>query len=60
MRYRDSLYEAFLEEMHELEDFRISHATEHPGVPLDRDDPDVRRLVEALAFFLCAISCCWP
>jgi type VI secretion system protein ImpG len=51
MRYQDSLYEAFLEEMHRLEEFRLNYSAEHPDVPLERDDPDVKRLVEALAFF---------
>mgnify|MGYP006285241513 CR=1 FL=1 len=51
MRYKDTLYEAFLQEMHELEEFRLDYATDYPDVPLDRDDPDLKRLTEAIAFF---------
>lgn len=51
MKLDEWLYKAFLEEMSELESFRMAYAAEHPAAPLDRDDPDVRRLVEALAFF---------
>ncbi|MCK5797005.1 MAG: type VI secretion system baseplate subunit TssF [Deltaproteobacteria bacterium] len=51
MKLDDKLHKAFLEEMHNLEQFRMSYAVDHPSAPLDRDDPDVRRLVEALAFF---------
>jgi|GEM_PF-402402 len=47
----ESIYKGFLEEMKLLENFRMTYAAAHPGVPLDRDDPDVRRLIEALAFF---------
>jgi type VI secretion system protein ImpG len=42
---------AYLEELEELEKFRILHTGQHPRVPLGREDPDVRRLIEALAFF---------
>ncbi|MHC1724559.1 MAG: type VI secretion system baseplate subunit TssF [Syntrophobacteraceae bacterium] len=51
MRLTEDLYEEFLEEMNALENFRIAHASAFPHVPLDRDDPDVKRLVEAIAFF---------
>lgn len=47
----DSLYKVFLEHMNDLENFRMSYAAMHPTTPLDRDDPDVRRLTEALAYF---------
>ena len=47
----DELQKAFLEEMHALDNFRMAYAAEHPSTPLDRDDPDVRRLMEAMAFF---------
>ena len=47
----DNLYKMFLEHMHELENFRMSYAAMHPSTPLDRDDPDVRRLTEAMAYF---------
>lgn len=51
MRLTEDLYQEFLEEMNALESFRIAHATAFPHVPLERDDPDVKRLVEAIAFF---------
>jgi type VI secretion system protein ImpG len=51
MKIDEHLYKAFLEEMNALEGFRIAYASLHPGVPLDRDDPDVRRLIEAMALF---------
>lgn len=47
----EKLYRVFLEEMHELENFRMEYAARHPSTSLDRDDPDVKRLVEAMAFF---------
>lgn len=51
MELNDKLYRAFLEEMNALESFRMEYAAEHPDAPLEREDPDVRRLMEALAFF---------
>jgi type VI secretion system protein ImpG len=47
----ESLYKAFRDELSALERFRMQYVGEHPGTPLAPDDPDVRRLVEALAFF---------
>ncbi len=43
------LYQSFLEELQGLERFRISYSGLHPEVGLERDDPDVRRLIEAMA-----------
>jgi type VI secretion system protein ImpG len=51
MKSDDNLYKLFLEHMHELENFRMSYAAMHPATPLDREDPDVRRLTEAMAYF---------
>lgn len=51
MRMDERLYKAFLEELDALEDFRLSYTAAHPSVPLDREDPDVKRLTEAMAFF---------
>lgn len=51
MKIDEVLYKTFLEEMSALENFRIAYASLHPGVPLDREDPDVRRLIEAMALF---------
>jgi type VI secretion system protein ImpG len=41
----------YLEEMQALERFRIAYTGAHPGVPLNREDPDVARMIEAMAFF---------
>lgn len=41
----------FLTELEALEKFRIGYVGSYPNVPLAREDPDMRRLVEALAFF---------
>ncbi|WP_300671480.1 type VI secretion system baseplate subunit TssF [Desulfoluna sp.] len=49
MRIDETLYQTFLEEMDELDRFRMSYTSLHPGAPLDREDPDVRRLIEAMA-----------
>ncbi|MGD8989677.1 MAG: type VI secretion system baseplate subunit TssF, partial [Syntrophobacterales bacterium] len=51
MKTDDDLYKVFLEQMHELENFRMSYAAMHPAIPLEREDPDVRRLTEAMAYF---------
>lgn len=47
----DELRQRYQDELESLEHFRMSWSAGHPGVGLDRDDPDVRRLIEALAFF---------
>jgi len=47
----DALAAGFLSELEALEKFRISYAAQYPGVPLSHDDPDIRRLIEAMAFF---------
>ncbi|TYT73909.1 hypothetical protein FIM25_12785 [Desulfobotulus mexicanus] len=51
MRMDERMYKAFQEEMNALESFRISYAALYPSVPLERNDPDVKRLMEAMAFF---------
>lgn len=45
------LEKAFLTELEALEHFRISYTGLYRDVPLAREDPDIRRLIEALAFF---------
>lgn len=45
------LHEAFLAELEALEKFRVSYSGLYPQVPLASEDPDVRRLLEALAMF---------
>src|SRR4051812_45816608 len=48
---RDDLYKGYLEEMQSLENFRVSYTSVRPGAQVDREDPDVRRLIDAMAFF---------
>lgn len=45
------LYQDYLAELAALENFRQGFRHTYPGVPLEQEDPDVRRLVEAMAFF---------
>lgn len=47
----DRLESAFLAELEALEKFRISYTGLYPSAPLAHEDPDVRRLIEALAMF---------
>lgn len=51
MRQSSELYERFLEEMRSLETFRTVFMSQHPTAALDREDPDVTRIIEALAYF---------
>lgn len=44
-------YRTFLEELRDLADFRNSYSQDHPGAGLEGEDPDVKRIIEALAFF---------
>jgi type VI secretion system protein ImpG len=45
------LQSAFLAELEALEKFRVAYSGMYPQVPLASEDPDVRRLLEALAMF---------
>jgi type VI secretion system protein ImpG len=45
------LHQAFLAELEALEKFRVVYSGMYPDVPLASEDPDVRRLLEALALF---------
>lgn len=45
------LHQAFLAELEALEKFRVAYSGSYPDVPLASEDPDVRRLLEALALF---------
>ena len=45
------LEKAFLTELEALETFRITYTGMYPKVPLAKEDPDIRRLLEAMAFF---------
>jgi type VI secretion system protein ImpG len=51
MAIDEALEKTFLQELEALEKFRISYTGLHQNLPLDREDPDVRRLIEALGFF---------
>jgi type VI secretion system protein ImpG len=51
MQIDDNLYRAFLEELNGLEKFRLAYSGSHDSALLGRDDPDVRRMIEAIAFF---------
>ncbi len=45
------LHQTFLAELEALEKFRVTYSGMYPDVPLASEDPDVRRLLEALALF---------
>jgi type VI secretion system protein ImpG len=47
----DALYRTFLEELRALAEFRLDYTLDHPASGLEWEDPDVKRLIEALAFF---------
>ena len=47
----DPVEKAFLAELEALEKFRISYTGQYPNASLAREDPDVRRLIEAMAMF---------
>lgn len=47
----DILYQAFLEELRDLAEFRMDYTMDQPDAALEWEDPDARRLLEALAFF---------
>lgn len=51
MKIEENLYKLFLQEMNELDNFRVAYASAHPGMSMEREDPDIRRLTEAMAFF---------
>ncbi|HZI02774.1 MAG TPA: type VI secretion system baseplate subunit TssF, partial [Archangium sp.] len=47
----ERIYLDYLNELDALERFRRRFLESHPTVPLDREDPHVRRLIESMAFF---------
>jgi type VI secretion system protein ImpG len=51
MAREEGLEKNFLMELEALEQFRLSYLTQYRDAPLAHDDPDVRRLIEAMAFF---------
>ena len=55
----DRLERAFLAELEALEKFRISYTGLYPSAPLAHEDPDIRRLMEALAMFTARTRLGW-
>ena len=47
----DAVFEDFLGEIQALEDFRAEYGRRYSFEGLDRDDQDVRRLIEAMAYY---------
>ena len=45
------LYQAYLEELQNIEKFRNSHIYLYGETPVDTDDPYTKRIIESLAFF---------
>jgi type VI secretion system protein ImpG len=46
-----NVFDEFLEELQSLNDFRSEYASRYEFEGLGRDDPDVERLIEAMAFY---------
>lgn len=46
----ERLTQSWLSELRALETFRKQYLLQFPGTPLDREDPDFRKLLEALVF----------
>src|SRR5260370_23341566 len=51
MREQDGRFQAYLEQLQSLAEFRHVHQERHPGAPIDDEDPAVSRIIEALAYF---------
>lgn len=47
----DTITARFLEELQGLDAFRARYKQLHPWVPMEKGDPDLRHLVEALAYY---------
>jgi type VI secretion system protein ImpG len=47
----ERIYENFLSELDGLDHFRQRFQERNPSIPMEREDPDVRRLLEAMAYF---------
>jgi len=50
MKETRNVQESLLEELRLLDDERVRYQLEHPSAQLGMEDPDVRRLIEALAY----------
>ena len=51
MKFDEKFYSMYLEEMNSLESFRQTYAAAHSSIVLQEEEPDVKRLIEAMAFF---------
>src|SRR5438552_1344500 len=45
----DDVYKVFLEEMQALENHRVTYTSVNASAAIEREDPEVRRLIESLA-----------
>ncbi len=48
----ERLDQSLLAELHELDELRIRYQLNHPAAQLSPEDPDVRRMIEAMAYSL--------
>ncbi len=51
MTFEDKICQAYIEELQQLEKFRLTHSELYQDTPLETEDPYTKRLIEALAFF---------
>lgn len=47
----DARYRAYLEQLHALDEFRHVHGELHPHAAVEGEDPAIKRIIEALAYF---------
>jgi type VI secretion system protein ImpG len=52
MTTEDKIYQAYLEELQQIEKFRATHLGLFGDTPLESEDPYTKRLIESLAFFM--------
>jgi type VI secretion system protein ImpG len=57
MSLDDTQYREFLEQLHDLAEFRADYLLDNVGAGVDLEDPDVKRIIEALAFFNARTHC---
>jgi type VI secretion system protein ImpG len=50
-REQDGRYQAYLDQLQSLGEFRLVHGERHPGASINEEDPAVSRIIEALAYF---------
>src|SRR5262245_37295981 len=51
MRDQDGRYQAYLDQLQSLDEFRQLYGERHPDLPVGQEDPAVSRIVESLAYF---------